>query len=234
MFMPQPGLPADPAAALAALRGQLSAGPRFLPGISGGGESLLWNPAGGGMTVDQPAALPPAVQAAVDRGEMSPTDALARVRANRPGFGTGQTPGIVPPQAGGGKPMAKPAARGGAPTGQVPPTGTFRQPKPAVEPPIPGAPPVSNDPADTAQALQQQLRLRTGMGTPTPAPEPPMQVQTGGGFQSGPLLPNGQAMQNVTAPEPDQGPVLPNGQRMGGQNPAYQGQMLGAMRSMFR
>jgi hypothetical protein len=98
----------------------------------GGGGTQPWSPAPGGTTpglvnrlgdlagsVNRlstppgPVALPPLVQAAVDRGEMSPQDAAARVAKNRGKVaGSWQTPGIVPGAPGQTPPGSGPRPRG--------------------------------------------------------------------------------------------------------------------------
>lgn len=228
--------------ALQTLQGQLAGHP--LPANIGAGESMPWGQ-GGGMSVDQP-ALPPAVQAAVGRGEMNPVDARARVTQNRPGFGGRQTPGIVP----GRGPMAKPATRpvgganpqppdarpggGGMGTGAMPPDIRPGGSVPTAPRPMIAQEPTQGGTAPGPQAMRPEEQPWTPPGGSGGAS--PMSPMNGGGLQSAPpLLPNGGAMHPVIPDESGgAGPLLPNGQPMGGQNPAYKNQMMGAMRSMFQ
>lgn len=211
------------------------AGTGIAPGAGGGVSGSI---RGGPPAMPPPGAaqpgspLPPAVQAEVDAGRMDPTGARARVMANRPGFGGGQSPPIMfkPAQM----PGKGPNTRGGglAPGSSIP--------NDAHRGTVPGG-------GTGGGILSGSLGGGRSPGAPrVPGGVTPFIPHEAPIPAPGPGGPNGLAAMSspssfsVPGGDPSQGgqdqqpPLLPNGLPQAGINPAYQRQMMGAMRGMFQ
>lgn len=183
--------------------------------------------------------LPPAVQAEVDAGRMDPAGARARVMANRPGFGGGQSPPIMAKPA--QMPGKGPNTRGG---GLAPGQGRSSiNDEPHVNFPggvpgggtgggilsgslgggrSPGAPRV---PGGVTPFIPHEAPI------PAPGPGGPNGLTAMSSPSSFSVMSGGDPSQ---AGQDQQPPLLPNGLPQAGINPAYQRQMMGAMRGMFQ
>lgn len=209
MFMPRPGLPANPAAALQHLQGQLQQ-----PGYPQG---------------DQTPGIVPPMGGPMSRGPLGMPQGLPPIGAPPPiwaGRGTGPVAGQPPQPTGKGGGLAPGATLPYSPQNSATGGYTGRGGKTGANKPGAGT-------VGQLQSLQGDMPSAPGgAGAPTAAP----QAMPSPGLQSGPMLPNGMPM--AQPPIPDEsagaGPLLPNGMPMGGQNPAYKNQMMGAMRGMFQ
>lgn len=202
----------------------------WVPPMTGGGRSpgAPMPPPGAG----QPGPpLPPAVQAEVDAGRMNPAGARARVMANRPGFGGGQSPPIMAKPA--QMPGKGPNTRGG---GLAPGQGRSSiNDEPRVNFPggIPGG-------GTGGGILSGSLGGGRGGYTPFVPHEAPIPAPGPGGPNGLTAMSSPSSFSAMSGGDPSQGgqdqqpPLLPNGLPQAGINPAYQRQMMGAMRGMFQ
>lgn len=207
----------------------------WIPPMTAGGRSPgapATSPHGGG----QP-PLPPAVQAEVDAGRMDPAGARARVMANRPGFGGGQSPPIIAKPA--QMPGKGPNVRGGGLASG--------RPNPDLGNLNPGGPFVGG--GDLVPGMKGGGgggTLSVGgrsPGVPTFKPFVPHEAPIpapGPGGPNGLTAMSSPSFSALPGGDPSQGgqdqqpPLLPNGLPQAGINPAYQRQMMGAMRGMFQ